>query len=552
MPLKIRSKLTTAFICLILFTLLITGGIYCYVQLKINRSMAIYTDISREMHAVHSLQLRFKSAMMPGNDYIITGNKRYMKEFDKASADMEGLFKNLEGILERSLHGVSDRRAEIKILRDVKTSWDNIKDITNKIFSIPEPAGSREAAFLMEEMDYRWGYPAVEKLRQWNDLRSSLHEEIREDIERTQRKAWIIMGVGTIVLFAVGVLFSILYSRFFVGPIKMLHQGAGAIAGGDYESRLDIKTGDEMEELANAMNDMAARLQIAHSSLESQVEVRTEELQAANEEMMASNEELQAAYSQLEAATAELEEANEDLSRANNESQELDELKLRFLQTVSHELRSPLTPILGYLEMMRDGDIGSLSPKQNEVVEEIYLCGKNMQMVVEELLEVASIQAGKLSLEFEDVDLQPILWQAVKGIRKYADGNNIKIDTRFSPDPIWVVGDKLSLAKIFTHLVRNAVKFNRENGSVAIEARTSDNGVEVIVSDTGIGIPPDKLDRIYEAFYQVESSSARHYDGVGLGLYLVKRLVDIHNGKITVKSDDSAGTSFSIFLPRKL
>lgn len=550
MQLKIRSKLIVAFIGLVLVTLGVTGGIFCYIQTEINRSIGKFKDISIERHTVHRLQLALNTAMMPGNDYIITGNKRYMKEFENGSEEMEGLFQNLDGILERLEPGSSNLRSAI--LRDVKTSWANIKEITLKIFSIDEPAGSREASALMEEMDYRWGYPAVEKLRQWSDKTARLHDEVRADIERTQRRSWIIMGFGTVFLFALGVSFSILYSRFFVGPIQMLHRGAEAIAGGNFETKLKIKTGDELEELAGAMNDMAARLQIANSSLESQVEIRTEELQAANEEMMASNEELQVAYSQIEAAAAELEEANQYLSKANTESKDLDELKLHFLQTVSHELRSPLTPILGYLEMMRDGDIGSLSSKQKEVVEEIYLCGKNMQMVVEELLEVASIQAGKMSMEFEDVDLQPILWQTVKGIRKYAEGNNVNIETRFPSDPIWMAGDKRSLAKIFTHLVRNAVKFNRENGSVIIEVKGSNNGLEVTISDTGIGIPPDKLDKIYEAFYQIESSSARHYDGVGLGLYLVKRLVDIHSGSITVKSDAGKGTSFAVFLPRKL
>ena len=332
-------------------------------------------------------------------------------------------------------------------------------------------------------------------------------------------------------------------------PIEVLAASAKVMAGGDLTHRVAVNSGDEIGKLAGAMNDMAASLQTAHSGLEGQVEKRTEELQAANEEMTASNEELQAAYSQLEVTTVELEEANKRLDDVNEDLKSLDKLKVDFLQTISHELRSPLTPILGYLEMMRDGDIGELTTKQKVVVEEMHLCGKNMQMVVDELLEVASIEAGKLSLEFEDVDLQPVLWQAVKGIRKYADDNHIRVETRFPSDPIWVVGDRRSLTEIFTHLVRNAVKFNLEKGKVEVEVKVKDNGVDVTVSDTGIGIPRDKLDRIYGAFYQVDSSSARHYEGVGLGLYLVKRLVDIHSGAIEVQSEEGAGTTFTVFIP---
>lgn len=354
------------------------------------------------------------------------------------------------------------------------------------------------------------------------------------------------------LLFLLGTsLLTLLIKRMVTKPIENLARVATVIAGGDLDHRIGIRRGDEIGMLAGAMNDMAARLQITHSALESQVEVRTEELRIANEELAAANDDLQTSYSQLEVTTTELEETSKICSRANEELKSLDKLKVEFLQTISHELRSPLTPILGYLEMMRDGDIGELTTKQKVVVEEMHLCGKNMQMVVDELLEVASIQAGKLSLEFEDIDLQPILWQAVKGIRKYADDNHIRVETRFPSDPIWVVGDRRSLAEIFTHLVRNAVKFNLEKGKVDVEVKVKDKGVEIRVSDTGIGIPTDKLDRIYGAFYQVDSSSARHYEGVGLGLYLVKRLVDIHSGAIEVQSEEGAGTTFTVFIPRE-
>lgn len=353
------------------------------------------------------------------------------------------------------------------------------------------------------------------------------------------------------ILFILGtVLLSLSIKGMITSPIERLAEAAKVIADGDMGHRVAVSTGDEIGKLAGIMNDMTARLQIAHSSLESQVEIRTEELRAANEELTAGNEELQAAYSQSEILAAELEETTQICSRANEELKSLESLKTEFLQTISHELRSPLTPILGYLELMRDGDMGELTTKQKEVVEEMHLCGKNMQMVVDELLEVASIQAGKLSLEFEDVDLQPVLWQAVKGIRKYADDNHIRVETRFPSDPLWVMGDRRSLAEIITHLVRNAVKFNREKGKVEVEAKVKDKGIEIRVSDNGIGISKDKLDRIYEAFYQVESSSARHYEGVGLGLYLVKRLVDVHSGAIEVQSEEGSGTTFTVFIPR--
>jgi len=295
---------------------------------------------------------------------------------------------------------------------------------------------------------------------------------------------------------------------------------------------------------------MAKQLHTLYSGLERQVEKRTEELQAANEELTVSNEDLQASYAELEATSAELEEANKRLAEVNEELKGIDRLKTDFLQTISHELRSPLSPILGYLDLLKEGKAGELSPKQKNMVEEMQASGRNMLMLVDELLEVISIEAGNLLLDFEDLDLHLILEQCIKDIGRYADEKKIEMVTRIPSGPLWLMGDVRRLTDIFTHLLQNAVKFNRQGGKIAVEALNRDNGVEVIVSDTGIGIPKEKLAQVFGLFYQVDSSSTRYHEGIGLGLYLVKRLVDLHSGTITVESEEGVGTRVSIFIPK--
>lgn len=375
--------------------------------------------------------------------------------------------------------------------------------------------------------------------------------DIRDQIAMARKSDLNIVIVFSLLFILGTVLLSLSIKGMITSPIERLAEAAKVIADGDMSHRMEVGTGDEIGKLAGIMNDMAARLQIAHSSLESQVEIRTEELRGANEELILANEELQSACSQSEILTAELEESSESLSRANDDLKGMDRLKTEFLQTISHELRSPLTPVLGYLEMLRDGDAGELDPKQKEIVEEMHVCGKNMQLLVDELVEAASIQAGKLYLEFEEVDICQVLRGSINGIRKYADTNRTELEVRIPYCPMPVEGDRRRLMEIFTHIIRNAVKFNHEGGKVLVTASATDKGTEVAVSDTGIGIPKERLERIFETFYQAESSPTKRYEGVGLGLYLVKRLVDVHNGKITVKSEVGVGTTFSVFIPRK-
>lgn len=359
-----------------------------------------------------------------------------------------------------------------------------------------------------------------------------------------RRNRWIMLGLGAIGI--VGIMLSLSLRIGVIRHVEKMAQAAQGFAGGDFTHRLRVSSKDEIGSLASSMNDMAEQLHTLYSGLERQVKIRTEELQSANEELAVSNEDLQASYAELEATTTELEEANHRLADVNEELKGIDRLKTNFLQTISHELRSPLSPILGYLDLMKEGKAGELTPKQKNMVGEMQTCGRNMLLLVDEMLEVVSIEAGNMLLNIEDLDLHLILQQSLKDIRRYADEKKIEMATRIPSDPLWLTGDVRRLTDIFTHILRNAVKFNNQGGKITVEVLNRDNGVEVTVSDTGIGIPREKLDKIFGLFYQVDSSPIRYYEGVGLGLYLVKRLVDLHGGTITVESEEGVGTRFSI------
>lgn len=362
---------------------------------------------------------------------------------------------------------------------------------------------------------------------------------------------------GFLMLALVGIALVAAIRASVLIPIKKMAEAAHVMARGDFTQPLDIKSTDEIGVLAAALNDMETRLKDLYSDLEGQVKERTDELAAANQELaatnqelVATNEELQASYGQLEATSEELEKSNEELKRINDNVVNMEILKTEFIQTVSQELRVPLTPILGYIDLLRDDCLGDLTTKQKEVVEEINLCGRNLQMVVDEVLEISFIQAGNIVPEFDDVDVNSILSSVIKDIRMYADEKSIEIETRLLQGQLWISGDKKRLTEIFTHILRNSLKFTRRSGKVRIESIGKENGVEILITDNGIGIPDDKLKKIHEACRSEGAESSRHFKGVGLGFYLVKRLVDIHNGTMSIDSAHDKGTKVAIFIPR--
>jgi len=280
MSFRIRTKLTIAFFGIIFPFLIIAGIITVYNVNNISKFALKAEAISEEMHSVMSLQIALDRALMPGNDYIITGDKKYIDEFNNASKNVEALIEKAEDALIR-LKGIDtpEVKDEMEILNDVKSAWQHIKEISLKIFAIQNPVGSEEAATLMEEMDYKWSYPAIEKLDRHHEINRKEHAEAIAKVNRAWKMSWIIMISGAMLLIAFGTSFAAFYSRIFTKPIEIIHNGADAIASGDFKARLDIKTGDELQQLANAMNKMAAQLDSFTSNLQGMVDERTREVQ---------------------------------------------------------------------------------------------------------------------------------------------------------------------------------------------------------------------------------------------------------------------------------
>ena len=237
----------------------------------------------------------------------------------------------------------------------------------------------------------------------------------------------------------------------------------------------------------------------------------------------------------------------EQAARASAEQANL--LKDQFLATVSHELRTPLTAILGWSDLLRRGVLDDAS--RDRADRAIYLGAQRQAQLIEELLDVARIMSHKLQLELTTVDLKDVVRNAVEIVQLNAEAKRIAIGVEEDPSIGVVHGDRGRLHQVATNLLANAVKFTPEDGEVHVRLRQADDVVEMIVSDNGQGIPADFLPSVFEPFRQANATNTRAHGGLGLGLSIVKHLVEAHGGNISAESEgEGQGATFTVRLPR--
>jgi PAS domain S-box-containing protein len=239
-------------------------------------------------------------------------------------------------------------------------------------------------------------------------------------------------------------------------------------------------------------------------------------------------------------AQAKLLQAHEALAKA-------DRMKVEFISTLSHELRTPLNAIAGWLQLFETGTTAE------EMAEGIEVIRRNVRMqaqLIDDLLDMSRIEAGKLTLDMQRLDLPGVITAAMESIRPAVDGRGIRLTSAFSSVDGVLMGDKTRVQQIIWNLLTNAVKFSSRGGRVHVTTQRVDSHVRITVADSGAGIDPDNLETIFERFNQADSTSTRRHGGLGLGLAISKHLVELHGGTIRAKSAGSGhGATFEVDLP---
>jgi signal transduction histidine kinase len=237
-----------------------------------------------------------------------------------------------------------------------------------------------------------------------------------------------------------------------------------------------------------------------------------------------------------------------ELQAANRELAAASQHKSEFLANMSHELRTPLNAIIGFSEVLTDRMFGELNEKQEEYLKDIYASGTHLLSLINDILDLSKIEAGRMELELTEFHLPTAIENALMLVRERAGRRSIALHTNIDTRLGQIQADERKVRQVVLNLLSNAIKFTPEGGRIDVGAVSNDGFVEVSVTDTGIGIAPEDQEKVFEEFRQV-GTAAKKVEGTGLGLTLCRKFVELHGGKIWVKSQVGVGSTFTFSLP---
>jgi signal transduction histidine kinase len=330
---------------------------------------------------------------------------------------------------------------------------------------------------------------------------------------RLARLVYVTGGL-TLASIVLSVLIAVSLASRITKPLEALTSGVKDIAEGHFDRRLSITSHDELEMLAATFNHMTGRLR-------EHVE--------------------------------QLEESNKKLGAVNDELKELDRMKSDLLANVSHELRTPLTAIKGYTDYILERRLGAITEKQEKGLVVVQRNLERLSKTINALLDFSRMDVGRIALNLQPFALGPLLDQIVTGLRSELEKKGLKLTAEIERGLPPVIGDKEKLSAVLENLIINALKFTPEGGRITVSAKragsTARPSALIRVSDTGVGIAPDQIEKIFNRFHQVDTSTTRRFGGVGLGLAIVKSILEAHGTTVTVDSELGRGTTFGFVLP---
>jgi len=333
-------------------------------------------------------------------------------------------------------------------------------------------------------------------------------------------RAFILLAGLIAGTLATGVLYMII-TRLILQPVRVLQETAEKVSQGDLNIRSDISTGDEFEQLSETFNTMLANLK-------------------------SGDEQLRDINKALDLKLVQLGETNVALYESNR-------LKSEFLANVSHELRTPLNSILGFAELLRDTVAENPDPKMARYLQNILASGRNLLELINDLLDLAKIEAGKMDIRAESLSLNDLFEGLINLLKPIAEGKDLSIIPAVGSEVPIMQTDPTKLQQVLYNLLSNAIKFSPSGGRIDIAAQMSGTeNIRIAVRDRGPGIEQEKQELIFEKFRQIDGSVTRQHSGTGLGLAISKELISLLGGTMGVDSVLGEGATFWVILPQKI
>jgi len=351
-----------------------------------------------------------------------------------------------------------------------------------------------------------------------SDMLAPLHQLLRKYI-------WIFLLTSIVALFV-----STQLANYIVKPILALKAGASRIGAGNFSLRIGVGTKDEIGDLASSFNQMAETLE----TRDNQLKEYTWTLTRINQELGVKQEELH--------------QANEVLKRTNDELLRLEKHKAEFTAMITHDIKAPLSTVITYSEMILNGTIAEGGDTLRKAINSIHASGYKILSLVDNFLVSSAIEAGRLQLYIKPLDINDFVEDEVPFFTPQMEKKNISFAFNKALGLPQVMADKVQLDRALSNIISNAIKFTPPNGRITISTSQSADFVSVTVEDTGKGITASEIDSIFTKYKRADS--AAKVEGLGLGLFISKAIVEAHGGSITVTSRPGEGSAFTIQLPR--
>ena len=493
MKLRHRIVLTLAAIALIL-AIPAAYGVLQLIQL---------TAIARDLRVRDAAAAETLGRMRTSLEELASAETRYVAlitvperavvvrgDVEDAMARGDSLLRVLQSRAKRATSSTRYR----EVVRRAAGQWVTLKRVIREEHRLlPFPSNDAQDQFRGENT-----YPAFRRISEsLKTVQDALDLEARDrvsnaaEIAKNARNTTLIaLGLALVLTLVVG----LLMTRAMLRPIEELRRGMAHVSQGDFDPNVHVpvERTDEIGELSRSFSTMTAQLA------------------------------------------------------------ELDRLKAEFVSVASHEIKTPLSVIRGYVSLLTDGIYGEVTDQQKKTLESVSDQVDRLTRLVHRLLDISRFEAGGGRLELRRINVRDFLDELTGGFHVLAFQNGIDFAVNVAGDaPVNIEGDADRLNEVLGNILSNAFKFTERGGRISLDARRSGAGLEVEVQDSGVGIPPDKLPKIFEKFYQVDNSAQPRSAGSGLGLAIAREIVEAHGGTITAESEVGKGTTFCVTLPER-